>query len=555
MSRDLTNDSDPVPMPPLPGISEAGYALFRRWSPVVILTGLALVAIWYSTSVYADYLWHDHLGYDRVFLYLSVIRIAMFILPGMLAATLVLMNISLAFPLALGPMGRLLPLDFLRLCLLLLRVYIYGATLVVGVIFGASAGQQWDITFLAAHQMPFGVSDPQFGMDATFYAATLPSPAGPAIVAAGPDPNLRWRVNGDVWLHLHAAGAELRPGAPGPAAHSRPGRHPDAPPGFPPRFKHLRVGPFRWRRGYRRHLHRRSRPHSRVPVPDGDCPAGGGGVGVSIKYSGLRLMAGAFTLWLIMFLLAGILYPALFQRFRVNPNEFAREQTYIQRNIDATRAAYALEHVREEPYPVVDSLTEEAILDHRRTIEGIRLWDAAPLQDAYNQLQFMELYYTFLNMDSDRYVVDGRLQQVLIGVRELDPDNLPGDARNWVNQRLQYTHGYGVSMSSATGYTLGEGRPEYLIQDIPIKGALPVSRPEIYYGEAHGNFAIVGSAMREVNPDSASWSYDGRGGVALDSFPAAPALRHQVSRREHRPQRPGYPRQPHPVQPARGRTG
>ena len=126
----------------------------------------------------------------------------------------------------------------------------------------------------------------------------------------------------------------------------------------------------------------------------------------------------------------------------------------------------------------------EAVEQHRTTIEGIRLWDAAPLQDAYNQLQFMELYYNFLNVDSDRYLVDGKVQQVLIAARELDPENLPGDAQNWVNQRLQYTHGYGVSMTPATGYTLGEGRPEYFIQDIPIKGELPVSRPEVYYGES-----------------------------------------------------------------------
>ena len=86
-------------------------------------------------------------------------------------------------------------------------------------------------------------------------------------------------------------------------------------------------------------------------------------------------------------------------------------------------------------------------------IENIRLWDVEPLQDAYNQLQFMELYYNFLNMDSDRYILDGELRQVLLSARELDPENLPADARNWVNRRLQYTHGCGVAMSPAIGFT------------------------------------------------------------------------------------------------------
>ena len=242
------------------------------------------------------------------------------------------------------------------------------------------------------------------------------------------------------------------------------------------------------------------------------------GFGISIRYVGLRLMAGSFTLWLLMFLLAGILYPALFQRFRVSPDEFAREQPYIQRNMEATRAAFGLDAVEKTVYPVDESLTEDALRENRDDIENIRLWDGAPLQAAYNQLQFMELYYNFLNADSDRYVVDGKLQQVLIAARELDQEKLPDDARNWVNHRLQYTHGYGVSMTPATGFTPGEGRPEYFIQDIPIKSRLPITRPEVYYGESPVSFSIVNSGMREINPDSEFWSYDGEGGVPLDSW-------------------------------------
>ena len=241
------------------------------------------------------------------------------------------------------------------------------------------------------------------------------------------------------------------------------------------------------------------------------------GFGVSNYRGGLRLMVGCFSLWVIVLLLADFAYPALVQRFRVEPNEFDREAPYIARNIEATRAAYQLDRVVEVLYPVGGKLNEQAIRDNRPTVDNIRLWDLQPLQDAYNQLQFMELYYQFLDLDSDRYVVDGRLRQVLVGARELDPVNLPADAQNWVNKRLQYTHGYGISMSPATGFSPGEGRPEYFLQDIPIRGEFPVSRPELYYGEAPVNFVIVNTTMPEVDPQPDFLHYGGSGGVPLSS--------------------------------------
>ena len=518
MSHDLANDADPVPGAPLPGISAAGYALFRRWSSIVIIAGLVVVAAWYSIGVYAEYLWHDHLGYGLPYLYITLIRSALFIIPGLLAATLISLNTYIALPQAMGPVSRPLPVDFLRLCLVLLRIFIYSCLLAGGFSFGAQAAQHWEVVILLINQSPFGISDPQFGLDISFYAINLQV--------------LRAIQGWFFWLTITVIGMSV-------------GLH----------------GLIYVLRGLNFVLAPRTLQHiaglgiclmltlvfhhvlsiyelalsdggvvtgatytdinARIPVYwflAGIALLGAVGFGVSIRYVGLRLMAGAFTLWLLMFLLAGILYPALFQRFRVNPDEFAREQPYIQRNIEATRAAYGLETVEKIVYPVNESLTAEALDGRRDAIENIRLWDAAPLLAAYNQLQFLELYYYFVNTDSDRYVVDGQLQQVLIGARELDQDRLPVDAQNWVNQRLQYTHGYGVSMTPATGYTFGEGRPEYFIQDIPIKGVLPVSRPEVYYGESPIEFAIVGSGMREVNPGSEAWTYDGEGGVSLDSY-------------------------------------
>ena len=518
MSHDLANDADPVPGPPLPGISAGAYALFRRWSSILVIAGIVIAAIWYSIGVYAEYLWHDHLGYGLPYLYITLIRTALFIIPSLLAATLISLNVYLALPLAMGPIARPLPIDFLRLCLALLRTFIYICLLVGGLTFGAQAAQHWEVVILLLNQLPFGISDPQFGLDISFYAVTLQA--------------LRAIQGWFFWLTITVIGMSV--GLYGFIYVLRGLNFVLAPRTLQQIaglgiclmltlvFHHiLSVYELTFSEGGVVTGATYTDINARIPVYwflAGIALLGAVGFGVSIRYVGLRLMAGAFTLWLIMFLLAGVLYPALFQRFRVNPDEFAREQPFIQRNIEATRAAYGLDTVQKIVYPVNESLTEETLRGHRSAIENIRLWDASPLLAAYNQLQFMELYYNFVNTDSDRYIVDGKLQQVLIGARELDQERLPADAQNWVNQRLQYTHGYGVSMTPATGYTLGEGRPEYFIQDIPIKSVLPVSRPEVYYGESPVEFAIVNGGMREVNPRSEAWNYDGEGGVPLDSY-------------------------------------
>ena len=518
MSYDLTNDADPVPGPPLPGISAARLALIRRWSTLLVIIGSVIAVVWHLLGVYADFLWYDQLGYSNVFLYLTIIKTSLFLAGGLLAATLLALNISMVLPLALGPITRPLPNDFVRLALALLRLLIYVALLITGLIFGSQAADHWELVVMLLHQVPFGISDPQFGRDVTFYVVNLQVLRAAQVWFLG-----LFITIIVISVSLYAVIYLLR-GLSLVLA--------------PKTLRHLAVlGIFLMLILAFHHILNiyeltlseagvvtgatYTDVHARIPVYwflTGIGLLAAVGFGASIYFAGLRLIAGSFTLWLIMFLVAGVLYPALFQRFRVSPDEFAREQPYIQRNIDATRAAYGLDRVETSEFSVVDTLSEAAVQENRDTFDGIRLWDAAPLHDAYNQLQFMELYYVFLNMDSDRYEVDGRIQQVLIAARELNPGDLPVDAQNWVNQKLQYTHGYGVSMTPATGYTLGEGRPEYFIKDIPITGMLPVTRPEIYYGESPIEFAIVNSGMTEVNPGSQLWNYDGTGGVPLNSY-------------------------------------
>ena len=518
MSYDLTNDADPVPGPFLPGISAARLQVIRRWSTVAALVA-ALVAVgWWLVGIYADWLWYDQLGYRYVFLSILLIKTSLFTIGGFLAATLLALNIAIVLPLALGPFSRPLPTDFLRLALAIFRLLVYLSLLIVGLIFGWAAAQRWDLIILLLHQTPFGITDPQFGRDVGFYVVnleilrfaqswflalfiTMISLSVFFYASIYFLRGLNFVLTPRTLRHLAVLGIFLM---------------------LILAFHHvLSIYELALSEGGMVTGATYTDVNARIPVYwflafIGALAAVG--FGASVYLVGLRLMVGAFSLWLIMFLVAGIFFPFLFQRFQVAPDEFAREQPYIQRNLEATRTAFGLEGISESVYPVARALTQNAATEHRETIGGIRLWDAAPLQDAYNQLQFMELYYNFLNMDSDRYLVEGKVRQVLVGARELYPLDLPSEAQRWVNQRLQYTHGYGVAMTPANGYTLGEGRPEFYIQDIPITGALPLTRPEVYYGEAPVDFAIVSTGMSEVNPDSENWSYDGTGGVPLNSY-------------------------------------
>lgn len=518
MSYDLTNDGEPPPRPPLPGLSENQRKQLSRWSTILAVAVIAGVGVWWGVNFYTDWLWFKELGYERPFARIRVMQTGMFTMSISITAFFISLNQLIVLRLSNGPATRIIPLDFMRLLFALLRGGIMVVMFAPGIALGFYAYGYWEPMLLLFNRESFGVVDPWFGLDVSFYVVNVAILDflqtwlfWLCLVNIGATLALYWAiywlrgvgfiVTPKVMIHLAGLGIVLMLIlALGHIVEVFNLLFSDSGAVFGATYTDV---------------------NARMPVLlflTGIALLAAVAFGVSIRYIGFRLMAGAFSLWGLLFVLAGFVYPLLFQRFQVAPDELAREEPYINRNIAATRAAYGMEQVAESVYPVKDALNPAAIAQHRATIDNIRLWDLAPLRDAYNQLQFMELYYNFLNMDSDRYMVDGRLRQVLIGARELDPENLPADARNWVNQRLQYTHGYGVAMSPATGFTPGEGRPEFFIQDIPIQGKLAVSRPEVYYGETPGRFAIVNSGLREVNPDAAFAGYDGDGGVPLSSW-------------------------------------
>ena len=517
MSFDLTNDNDQPESPNLPGVSEV--VLLRVRNGCIIAVGLlfAFLILWWLRTVYTDLLWYDKLGYQSVFTKILVMKIWLFIGGTAVTAAALIVNFYFTFRFSRGPSTLPVTDETMRLLRALLVAAVVITVLTAAPVFGSAAAGRWETFLLFLNKVSFGVSDAEFGNDLSFFIVTLRMlnfvqswVMGILVVSVVMSLLLYAGIFGLRGLNFFLSPRMLK--------HI----------GILGGLLMLSIAAGHVLSTYELVVSQDGLVagadytdiNARIPVlwlMTSIAALGAAAFFVSNYFGGLRLMAGSFSLWVIMVLLANLAFPALFQRFQVDPNEFEREQIYIERNIESTRTAYQLDLVEGVALPAVGDIDADVIASNLPVIDNIRLWDVEPLQDAYNQLQFMELYYNFLNMDSDRYVLDGRLRQVLLAARELDPDNLPADARNWVNRRLQYTHGFGVAMSPATGFTPDEGRPEFFIQDIPIRGEIPIERPELYYGESPAPFAIVNSTAPEIDPSGSDLHYDGAGGVNLGS--------------------------------------
>jgi uncharacterized membrane protein (UPF0182 family) len=215
-----------------------------------------------------------------------------------------------------------------------------------------------------------------------------------------------------------------------------------------------------------------------------------------------------------------LLFPALFQRVYVKPNELQLEAPYIERNIALTQEAYNLRRLTVKPFPAEQQLTFQLIQDNRATIDNIRLWDWQPLMNTYAQLQEIRTYYKFHDVDVDRYVLDGSYQQVMLSTREVEPALLPPNAQTWVNLHVLFTHGNGVVMSPVTRKS-GEGLPIFYLQDIPpvASGGPTIREPRIYFGQGTDSYVIVKGSTPEFDYPKGKQNvyahYDGVDGVAI----------------------------------------
>ena len=210
--------------------------------------------------------------------------------------------------------------------------------------------------------------------------------------------------------------------------------------------------------------------------------------------------------------------------FLVKPNELVREQPYISNNIELTRRAYGLDLFEQREFPAETNVGATDPANNQATLQNIRLWDVQALKDTLRQIQEIRTYYDFPDIDIDRYTIDGNLREVMLGTRELNVEKLPEPSRNWINEKLIYTHGYGITMNPVNGFTT-EGLPTLMLSNMPVQSTVPsikVTRPEIYFGEMTDTDVYVKTRQQEFNyPEGEAnnlTSYQGDGGIVVGGF-------------------------------------
>src|SRR6266850_1154324 len=235
----------------------------------------------------------------------------------------------------------------------------------------------------------------------------------------------------------------------------------------------------------------------------------------------VRILIVAVAIPLAVYVIGIVLVPAYVTNFIVKPNELGRETPYIEHNITATRRAFGIDRIEQRNFEADTSIEAFDIQNNRATLDNIRLWDWRALQDTLKQIQAIRTYYDFPDVDVDRYQIGGQARQVMIAARELNDSKLPEASRNWINEKLIYTHGYGVTMNTANGFT-PEGMPRFILSNMPIESTAPevkVTRPQIYFGQKTNTDVYVKTKQKEFDfPQGESntyTSYEGSGGIRV----------------------------------------
>ncbi|MEW6108877.1 MAG: UPF0182 family protein [Nitrospirota bacterium] len=234
------------------------------------------------------------------------------------------------------------------------------------------------------------------------------------------------------------------------------------------------------------------------------------------------ILIGSVALYLVVSFIGNPVYPAILQKFVVAPNELVKETPYIKHNIAATRKGFGIDMVQERDISGSTKLDRDDIKKNSATIKNIRLWDHRPLLDTFSQVQEIRTYYEFASVGNDRYMINSEYRQTMLSPRELSTESIP--TRNWINETLTFTHGYGLTLGPVNQVT-PEGLPVLLVKDIPPVSTvdnIKVRRPEIYYGELSSKYVIVNTKSKEFDYPSGEENvfteYSGSSGVVIDSF-------------------------------------
>lgn len=492
----------------------------RRWVVLVAAVLLALLVGPPLLDFYTSLLWYSSLGYQQVLLARVAAQWGTFGAGTIVTFAVLALNLWLVR--RLGPRGvvarvggRLSPASLVAGWPALAAVGL--AALLAGWILSDS----WQTVLLFLNRVPFGVADPYFGQDVAFYVFVMPM----LRLVQG------WLVGLTVLTLLASAALYF-------AAFTASGFRFVLTPSIKAHLSGLLaafLGLLAW--NYQLDIfglvYSTRGPAYGAAYTDinAQWPANNVltavvilaalALLVNVRIKATGLLVGSLVLWLAAALLAGSGYPALVQAFEVRPSELAKETPYIANGIRFTRMAYRLDAVREIDYPAEPEVTLEDLRANQATLENVRLWDYRPLLQTYNQVQSIRPYYVFNDVDIDRYIIDGRYRQVMLAVREIDPSRLPAPAQTWVNQKLVYTHGYGLVMNPVNE-VVGEGLPRFFLQDIPPTGTLKLERPQIYYGELMNGYVVVRTGQEEFDypkgNENVFTSYEGKRGIPLDSY-------------------------------------
>jgi uncharacterized protein len=491
---------------------------------LLALIPIALGLGWLA-SFYTDWLWFGSLGYESVLLTMVTARAGLYLIALIVFLTLAVPNLLYAFQATKGtpllPHPVLKPRDYQFARTLLVRVAM-GVAVLAALMLAAHPAAEWETVLLFLNRVPFQQVDPIFGRDFSFFIFTLPAIAllrvwlmgaivtTMLLVAAFYYLTSRIRVDWSLFLVRARTQLALLAAA---------------------LFVLVAVG--HWLGRYEL-LYSPTGAVYGVGYTDNAVNLPGRAVMAvvalvsagllvygAVRSTGNRIFIGAIALWAALNIVIGGAIPAAVQRLQVEPSELARERQFLANNIQYTRQAFGLENLQGRTHPALGRVDGATVADNPGTIENVRLWDESPLLQSYNQIQFFRLYYDFLAVHTDRYLVGDQLRQVMHATRELSAEKLPAEAQRWVNRRLQFTHGYGVAMSPVTEVEAG-GRPSFFVSDVPPIGPIPLERPEVYYGLKSLDYVVVRSGMEEFNypgPTGPVYTrYEGSGGVQLGSF-------------------------------------
>lgn len=504
--------------------------LRRRWW--IVLIGIVLLLLVFGARIatfYTDVLWFETIGFVDVFWTLLGTRIGLGLAAGLLMAVLLAGNLLLAKRLA-PPYRIPSPQEesveryreavepFARPLLLSVAVFI-------GLLTGLSMVGEWQTYLLWANATEFGRVDPQFGRDLGYFVFVLP---------------FHVLVNSYLFTSLALATvltaiAHYLFGGIRPQAHGRKVT--------PQVYVHLSVllaalaAVRAWGFLLDRYMLSYSPRGQVTGLSYTDVNANLRAFQLLALIAAVTMVLFLVNIWVRSFLLpatgVGILlvasvvlsgvYPTVIQRLQVDPQELPREEEFIQRNLDMTRYAFDIDDVNFEPFPAQAELDEAAVVANQRTLESIRLWDPETLQNTYQQLQELRPYYDFRDVDVDRYMLDDDLTQVMISVREISVRDLPPSAQTWQNERLVYTHGFGV-VASNVSTARPDGQPVFFVNNIPPQGVeeLTIDNPRVYFGENPPEYSIVGSRQAELDYPLQEgrqevYRYTGEDGVVVGS--------------------------------------